>query len=372
MCGRMRIIERYPVSIRAWTGRGAWSLLFPLRALAAAVWRYRVTRSATAVAPPPVDPARPRVISVGNLEVGGGGKTPFAALLAGRIDEAGGVPVVVTRGYGGRIERTGGGPVAVLAGRKIADGAAGDVRLASEPPDPAETGDEACIFAARGIPVVIDPDRARGIAAAIALFCPTHVILDDAFQHRAAWRDLDILLLDHERPFGDGRLMPLGTLREPPSAVSRAGAVVFTRARDRTIPAAARPLVAGLPVAFARHLPLCLRDAGGRRRPLEILAARRVLLFSGIARPSGFEELVSSLSGEAAASVRFEDHHRYTAGDVRLLLGEAGEETTLVTTEKDWEKVRSLLPPAVDAFALEIELSVDGIDDLPLFGDEPA
>lgn len=368
----MRIVERYPASIRAWKGRGAWSLLFPLRALAAAAWRYRVTRPARGVAPPAGNTVRPRVISVGNLEVGGGGKTPFAALLAGRIDGAGGVPVVVTRGYGGRIEQSGGGPVAVLAGRTIDDEAAGGVRVASEPPDPGETGDEACLFAARGIPVVIDPDRARGIAAAIALFDPTHVILDDAFQHRAAWRDLDILLLDHERPFGDGRIMPLGTLREPPSAVSRAGAVVFTRAGDRTIPAAARRLVAGLPVAFARHRPLCLRDTAGRPRPLETLAARRVLLFSGIARPTGFEELAAPLCGEAATSVRFGDHHRYTAADVRMLLEDAGEETTLVTTEKDWTKVRRLLPPAVDAFAIEIELAVDGLDDLPLFAGESA
>ena len=365
----MRIVERYPPSIRAWAGRGAWKLLLPLRALVAAVWRYRASRPVSVAEPPPADGARPLVVSVGNIEAGGGGKTPFAVLLAERVAEAGGTPVVVTRGYRGRIERRGGGPVALPAGRPF-DGAAanGLAVVVDGDPDPAETGDEACLYAGRGIPAVIDPDRSRGIAAATALFDPTHVILDDAFQHRAARRDLDILLLDHERPFGNGRIMPLGTLRESPSAAARCDALVFTRARERRVPEEARFLDDGRPVLFARHRALRLLDAANVAHPLETLAGRRVLLFSGIARPAGFEELAAPLCGDPATSVRFEDHHRYTAEDVRFLVETAGRKTTLVTTEKDWTKVRGLLAGGADAFAIEVGMEVDGLEALPLFG----
>ncbi|MBN1885956.1 MAG: tetraacyldisaccharide 4'-kinase, partial [Candidatus Krumholzibacteriota bacterium] len=91
----MRIIERYPAGIRAWSGRGAWAFLLPARAVAAAAWRLGAAWRGGA-APPPPGGRRPRVISVGNLEVGGGGKTPFAILLAGAVRDGGGRPVVVT------------------------------------------------------------------------------------------------------------------------------------------------------------------------------------------------------------------------------------------------------------------------------------
>ncbi|MBN1884582.1 MAG: tetraacyldisaccharide 4'-kinase, partial [Candidatus Krumholzibacteriota bacterium] len=254
------------------------------------------------------------------------------------------------------------------AGAPVADAAAAGVEIAPPgDPDPDVAGDEACLYASRGIPVVIDPDRSRGVSAATSLFDPTHVILDDAFQHRAVWRDLDILLLDHERPFGNGQLMPLGTLREPAGAAARADAIVFTRAAGRTIPGEAERWTRGKPVLFSRHVPTRLLAPGGRILPLDALANRRVLLFSGIARPASFESLAAPLCGEAVASVRFEDHHRYTDADIRLLVETAGGETALVTTEKDWAKVAGLVPRGRDLFAIEIETGTEGIERLPVW-----
>ncbi len=141
-------------------------------------------------------------------------------------------PAVVTRGYGGSASGRGGVITAPEGDEEKIDIPPGyEVwRSGSDADAAALMGDEAVLYLREGIPLAVDADRARGIGAVTRLFSPTHVILDDAFQRISLPKDLDILLLDARRPFGSEALLPAGTLREPPSAVSRAGAIVFTRA----------------------------------------------------------------------------------------------------------------------------------------------
>jgi tetraacyldisaccharide 4'-kinase len=225
-------------------------------------------------------------------------------------------------------------------------------------------GDEVLIYRDRGIPVIIDPRRPRGAALARRLFAPSHILLDDAFQNFSIEKDFDLLLLDAERPFGAGTLLPLGTLREPPGAVRRADAVVFTRSREGRIPAEARRFIEGKPVFFADHAALGFIDRRGEPVPLERLAGRDCLLFSGVARPAPFERTAISLGMLPRAAFRFDDHHRYGRDDVRAMLGEAGPRTAFVTTEKDRAKAIGLFPAESDVLALRVEMTIDRLDDL--------
>ncbi len=225
-------------------------------------------------------------------------------------------------------------------------------------------GDEVLIYRDRGIPVIIDPRRSRGAALARRLFAPSHILLDDAFQNVSIAPDVDLLLLDAERPFGAGTPLPLGTLRESPRAARRADAIVFTRARERRVPAEAQRFVEGKPVFFADHAASGLIGRRGEPVPLERLAGRDCVLFSGVARPASFERTALALGALPRASFRFDDHHRYGRDDVRAMREEAGPRTAFVTTEKDRAKAIDLFPDESDVLALRVEMTIDRLDDL--------
>lgn len=369
MCGPMRIVERYPAAVRAFKGKGAWALLAPVRFLMAGaygLWLSADRRAREQSSSGHGD----RVVSIGNLEAGGGGKTPCVIKLASLIEGRGGRPVVVSRGYRSRAERAG-CPVVVPAGAVI-DGKAGGGFVAEgdfvRGPDrgagaAAALGDEVLLFKKRGLPCVVDPVRARGVEVARRLFSPTHILLDDAFQHRYVYRDFDILLLDAERPFDGGRLIPLGTLRERPESVGRAGAVVFTRSRGKRIPPEAERLVRGKPVFHARHRVVDLVGRSGSGLPLSHIEGKEVVLFSGIARPHSFEELAVSAGARPELSMRFADHHLYGSGDVEWMLRQsAGAGALFLTTEKDLVKVSDLFPPDAELLGLRIEMEIGGVE----------
>ena len=357
----MKIVERYPLWMKFARGAGPWRVLFPLRCALAGLYGAgaRVaSRAALASGRRPLPPSaagkRPFVVSIGNIAAGGGGKTPCVIALAEEIRARGGTAVVVSRGYGGAMEGRG----TCVAGS--ADGAAGLARL---------FGDEAASYAARNIRVVTDARRRRGAALAAKLFAPTHILLDDAYQHHSIAKDLDVLLLDWERPFEDGLLVPAGRLRELPGAARRAGAVIFTRAREDRVPEAAKRYVAGRPVFFARHEAAYLAERGGAREPLSLAAGREAVVFSGIARPESFEEAVAALGASPRAAFRFEDHHRYRAGEIEEIVRAGGPETLFITTEKDFVKAAELFPPGASVYALAIEMRISGIERLrPLIG----
>ena len=384
MCGPMRIIERYPARFRMLAGMGAWKLVHPVRAILAGIYRIwlslqarlRETHHASSLHEPlPPAEGRPRVVSIGNLEAGGGGKTPCTVRIAEGIAARGGRAVVVARGYGSVAERH--APCVVPAGHDLSsredasdfilDEAliARSRRAPGEPPRLAAVlGDETLLYRERGIPVVIDPVRTRGAELAGRLFAPTHILLDDAFQNHSIAKDVEVLLLDAERPFGTGHLLPLGTLRERPETVRRADVILFTRSRGEGIPRDAERFVAGKRVFFARHEASDLMNRRGEIVPLAHLAGRECVLFSGIARPGSFERTVASFGARPIAAFRFIDHHSYTGPDIDAMLRAGAGGTPFVTTEKDWHKAIDLFPERVDCLALRITMRIEGFDDL--------
>lgn len=285
------------------------------------------------------------VISVGNLAAGGTGKTPMTAWLVARLRAAGRTPAVITRGYGGR---AGAGPLDVSHGTGPLVGA--DV-----------AGDEPVVLAATtGAIVVAGSDRVRGVARAAELGADV-AVLDDGFQHRRLARDLDVVLLDAADPFGNGRLLPAGPLREPPGALARAGIVVLTRWESTTGPAgreAVRGAGVGAPILRAVHRRAGFRDRGGR----PVAAPRRAVAFCGIARPDTFLRDLGDEGVDVAAFLAFPDHHRYSEREIARIAGQAAG-AAVVTTAKDIVRL-ARGGPLANALALEIALDV--LDPEPL------
>ena len=219
-------------------------------------------------------------------------------------------------------------------------------------------GDEAVLYHGRRIPVVIDGDRVRGAEAAARLFAPTHILIDDGFQNHRICKDVDILLLDARRPFGDGRLLPAGTLRERADVARRADVVIFTRAVDDTVPAGAADIVRGKPLFFARHSAVEIMRRGESPMPPSWLLGRSVALYSGIARPESFEEIITRTGAEPIISFRFIDHHTYRPDDISRMLDEAPPGIPFVTTEKDWVKSEHLFPGDREVCAVLVRMEL--------------
>jgi len=261
------------------------------------------------------------VVSVGNLTVGGTGKTPMVAHVAGMLVADGYRPLIVSRGYG--------------AEPGVPNEEAGELGLRC--PD---------------VPQVQYPDRLRAIREwATAHPCDV-AILDDGFQYRRLARDLDIVLLDALRPFGYGHVLPRGLLREPPSALGRADLVVITRADlvdaeglRRLKKTVRRYIPAEMPVLAAEHLPQAIAFADGTRRPAEWLRERRVSAACGIANPEAFQQTLDRLGAQVVRLDAFRDHYAYAAADVERLseAADAADADVLVTTGKDFVKWRPLL-----------------------------
>lgn len=266
----------------------------------------------------PARAARP-VVSVGNLTVGGTGKTPLVHHLARVLLARGKLPAILIRGYGPSPRQP-----------KLAFP---DLWRA--------VGDEAALLASwlPGVPVIACRDRrlgarsALGLAPALDLF-----LLDDGFQHRRLARDLDIVLLDANDPWGGGRLLPAGRLREPREALARAHAVVITRCPEgRDLSGLLRDAARLAPraaVAACEEAAIGLYELRTAvRRPLEALAGRDVLAVAGIGSPAAFAESLTRL-GARVELAAFRDHHVYTGAEIDALAARAAGRL-IVTTEKD-------------------------------------
>lgn len=266
-----------------------------------------------------------KVVSVGNLTVGGTGKTPMVAWIARFLIARGKRVAVISRGYGGSAE----GEIRIVSDGKT-------VFLSAE-----EAGDEPCLLARSvpGLMVVIGSDRHAAGLLAIERLSPDLFILDDGFQHLRLQRDLDILLLDCRSPFGNGRTLPAGLLREPISAAARADVVVLTRCAE--VLGTENP-VAGVPCSRAAHqLTAVVPLAGGPPVPFSCLSGKRVLAFSGIADPPSFFAALEGEGVELAATLAFPDHTPYGEREIGKIqqLREAAGADFLVTTEKDAVKL---------------------------------
>lgn len=292
------------------------------------------------------------VICVGNLTVGGSGKTPCTIALARWFRARDRAVGILLRGYGGR-----GSGVTVSADDQ-------GVRARWE-----SVGDEAILLARRlpGVPVVVGADRFRAGQEALRRFRLDALLLDDGFQHRQLHRDLDLVMVDATDPFGGGWLLPRGRLREPVAGLRRAHAVILSRTDQAPELASLRrcleQIVPGAAQVLSRHRPSRLTDlAGGTERPLESLAGRRVLAVCGIANPGGFHRTLTDLGAIVVGTAIFPDHYPYAPADllrVDRMAQEARAELVL-TTEKD--AVRMPVPeagaPGHPILVLQVELEI--------------
>lgn len=281
------------------------------------------------------------VIAVGNLTVGGTGKTPMVVFLARWFMERGKRVTVLSRGYGGSRQ----GKVSV-----VSDGS--EILLT-----PGEAGDEPYLlaFSVPGLSVAIGADRYRAGLLALERLAPDILILDDGFQHQRLKRDLNLLLLDCGKPFGNGWTLPAGTLREPVTAVERADLVVFTRCNDSN-----PPQVSGKPWCSASHrLTGALPIAGGEQLPFLALQGVKGLAFAGIAQPNSFFESLQAEGLQLAATLSFPDHCSYAEPEIAALcrLKEAKSADYMITTAKDAVKLASFAERLGIVYAAELELS---------------
>ncbi len=288
------------------------------------------------------------VISVGNITLGGTGKTPMVIALADLLFRKQRKPAVISRGYG---RKDGSEALVVSDGRSVlADSEAG--------------GDEPVLIGVRlpGVPVVVGKNRSAASRYALDRFDVDVVVLDDGFQHRKLKRDLDIVLVDASYPFGNGKLFPAGILREPVESLGRAGAVILTRADSPEAVIRLRERINHLTSARIftskqRSLDLIDRHTGDVK-PLSTLEGARVLAFSGIARPQSFTALLRSLGADVVAERAYPDHHAYCLADLQDILQRARDERAgmIVTTEKDAVRLAGFKIGGIWALRIEFDI----------------
>ncbi len=267
-------------------------------------------------------------VSVGNLSVGGTGKTPLVAWLVDQLAALGARPAVVSRGYGGSAR----GPERVTSG----GGPAAARRF----------GDEPALLAARypDVPVIVGRDRYAAGLLAVGSCGATVVVADDAFQHRRLARELDILVIDASRGLGNGYQLPAGPLREAPAAAARAGFVMLNRVGSAPdLPGLRRTVAMIAPRAALAEADLVFagwRDAGSGV-PVELPAGAAVYAFSGIANPGSFRRTLELLGMRIKGEEVFRDHHVYAAGEIARLqrAAAASGAVAAVTTAKDAVRV---------------------------------
>ncbi|TGU70064.1 tetraacyldisaccharide 4'-kinase [Geomonas terrae] len=287
------------------------------------------------------------VISVGNIALGGTGKTPVVAWLSQYLIKRGKRVAVLSRGYGGSAE----GELHIVC----------DGKSMLLPPE--ASGDEPYLLAQKvpGLMTVIGANRYRAGLFALKELQPDVFILDDGFQHLRLKRDLDILLLDAKRPLAGGRTLPAGFLREPAGAVQRADLIVYTRCVPGLVP---EP-VAQKPACRSSHrLTGLMPLAGGARVGLQSAAGARVTAFSGIADPAGFFDLLEAGGVRLTATLAFPDHASYGEDEIAAIcrLRDASRSTVLITTEKDAVKLAPYRERLGNCFVtlLEIEFEESG------------
>jgi tetraacyldisaccharide 4'-kinase len=256
------------------------------------------------------------VVSVGNLTLGGTGKTPMVEWIARWFRQRKVRVALVSRGYG-------------TAQGEINDEA---LELEQKLPD---------------VPHLQNPDRVAAAAIAVEELECELLLLDDAFQHRRIARDLDIVLIDALEPFGFGHVFPRGTLREPTSGLARADVVALSRAdmldeaNRADLRAHVKSLAPGAAWCEVVHEPGELVNADGARLPLDRLVGQPILAFCGIGNPAGFRHTLSYCGYDLLDFREFPDHHKYSRSDIELLSEWAAEHRSaaIVCTQKDLVKI---------------------------------
>ncbi len=276
------------------------------------------------------------VLSIGNLTVGGTGKTPAACMLAEWGLDEGYKTAILSRGYGGSYRSK----VFVLSdGYEIHTG-------------PEEAGDEPFLLARRlrGVPVVVSKNRYLAGLTAHKRFKSRLMILDDGFQHIKCHRDLDIVLMDASRPIGNGHLLPLGPLREPVKQLRRADVILLTgpdkNGKEDSFPGTLGKIIGDKPVFRADRIPEEIVFPF-KKTAVEpgFIKGRRVVAFAGIAGPDSFRLSLLQLGADVVFFKSFSDHHPFHPHEIHNLrvVKEKTKADFLITTEKDWVRLEGIL-----------------------------
>lgn len=286
------------------------------------------------------------LVSVGNLTVGGTGKTPITAYLAREFQKQGKQVAILSRGYGGKRKEL----------IRLSDGE----HIYFKPP---EVGEEAYWLARTlpGVMVYTCPSRYEAGMAAWREHRPDLFLLDDGFQHFQLHRDLDIVLLDAEAPFGNGRLLPAGPLRESIDTVKLADMFILTRfdpARHDERLKEFQASYPGKPVLTATISPTgARRQPGGESAPPEAVKGLSLFAFAAIARPLVFQETLADLGAVLKGYRDFPDHHAFTEAELKKLVNQAETSGTvaLITTAKDWARLGERWDAALPLWVLDVE-----------------
>ncbi len=278
------------------------------------------------------------VISIGNITVGGTGKTPLVVWLCkeiisdSRFQISNSQCAILTRGYkAGKDSR----PKTQDARGKIQD-------YRDEPAILAES--------CPGVNVIVNPDRVAGAAEAINKFGAKVLIMDDGFQHRRLARDLDIITIDGIQPFGYGKMLPAGLLREPIASLKRADAVVITRCDQITetklnqIEKKLKAINPNIIIARSTHTPAYVKSTDNKEIGLDHLKDKKIFAFCGIGNPDAFLNTIKNLSCDLAGEKVYNDHHHYTKDCLADICEQAEclKADLILTTQKDWTKINRL------------------------------
>jgi len=307
-----------------------------------------------------------QVIAIGNLTVGGTGKTPVVEKFARELQDQGRTVAILSRGYRSkpppltrrlinkillREDRT--------PPRVVSDGKS--LLLDSE-----TAGDEPYMLASnlKDVVVLVDKDRVKSGRYAIEKFGCDTLLLDDGFQYwKLAGRRRDIVLIDCQQPFGTERLLPRGTLREPPAHLARASTIFITKSDGNTTSLRAR-IAKNNPVAGiieCIHHPLYFEDVfTGERLGLDFLKGRKVASLSGIAQPESFEKSLLSQGAELVYTKRFADHHRFTQQEILNVVNRSKKRqaTAIITTQKDAVRFPKIDRRDLPIYFMRVEIKI--------------
>ncbi len=311
------------------------------------------------------------VVSIGNLTVGGTGKTPVVEMLARQLQNGGRRVAILSRGYKSvpkpflsRISDKIFKDREVFAPRVVSDG---HVLLL----DSRTAGDEPFMLAnnLRGVVVLVDRDRAKSASHAIEKYGCDVLLLDDGLQYLRLKRVLEIVLIDTQAPFGNRHMLPRGTLREPPKNLHRATHILLTKCASKgneEIISEVRSYNKTAEIIQCAHRPLDLRNLlTGETLPLERLKGRKIGAICGIAVPESFVGALGNLGAEISLSAIYTDHHRYSKKEVEGFVHRCSRRSLdfVVTTEKDAVRFPRLLNPEVPIYCLRVEIQIlDGQD----------
>jgi tetraacyldisaccharide 4'-kinase len=288
-----------------------------------------------------------KVISVGNITLGGTGKTPLVEYIAKYLIGRGHKVAILTRGYKSR-------RCSML-----------DARYSDK-----ITADEPAMLQQKlkGVPVIVDADRIKGARRAMRDFGADTVILDDGFQQWGIKKDLEIVTVDSVTPFGNRHMIPRGILREPLSSLGRAGVFILTKVdgsdKSEKLSSTLRELNPDAEIWESAHKPVGFYsiDQPAKLFATDFIKTKKVGVFSGIGDPQSFENMICALGAEIGKAFRFPDHHNYTKEDIDNIVQHCRESDidTVITTEKDAVKLSAIRYPlsAIKLLVLRIGLEI--------------